>query len=278
MKYALGIIGAGNMAEAIARGVVAAGLLKPSEIIAADPVAPRRELFAQQLQIRAVESIAEATVESRHILLSVKPQQMAQVLRELSKVLSPQSLLISIAAGISTSFIETELGQEKKYRVIRAMPNTPLLVGAGMVALTRGNYASADDLSAARSLFAPQTPGGESSASQVIEVPESLMDAVTAVSGSGPAYFFLLAERMIEAGIALGLTPAHARLLTAQTALGAAKMLTTLPDSPEELRRKVTSPGGTTQAAISHLESQKVPAAIEEAVKAAALRSKELGR
>lgn len=277
MEHALGIIGAGNMAEAIARGVVSGGLLKPSEIVAADPAAQRRELFQQQLQIRAVESIAEPA-GARQILLSVKPQQMAQVLGELSTVLSPKSLLISIAAGISTSFIENELGKGKKWRVIRAMPNTPLLVGAGMVALTRGKHASESDLAAARSLFAPETRGGGSSTSQVIEVPESLMDAVTAVSGSGPAYFFLLAEQMIAAGIALGLTPEHARLLTAQTALGAAKMLTTLPDSPQELRRKVTSPGGTTQAAILHLESQGVPTSILDAVKAAARRSKELGK
>lgn len=278
MEYALGIIGAGNMAEAIARGVISGGLLKPSEIIAADPALARRELFHQQLQIRAVENIAEAASDARQILLSVKPQQMAQVLSELSAVLSPRSLLISIAAGISTSFIESRLGQAMRCRVVRAMPNTPLLVGAGMVALTRGKNAGDDDVLAARSLFTPETSAGGSSTSEVIEIPESLMDAVTAVSGSGPAYFFLLAEKMIEAGIALGLTPVHARQLTAQTALGAAKMLATLADSPEELRDKVTSPGGTTQAAISHLESQGVPAAIMQAVKAAADRSKELGR
>jgi pyrroline-5-carboxylate reductase len=150
------------------------------------------------------------------------------------------------------------------------MPNTPMLVGEGMVAVSRGANATADDVDAARRIFA--------SAATVIELPEDKIDTVTALSGSGPAYFFYLVEQMIQAGIDLGLTPEQAHQLATRTALGAAKMLATSPDSPQELRRKVTSPGGTTHAAIAHMESQGVGPAIIEAIKAAERRGKELGK
>jgi len=277
MSYALGIVGAGNMAEAIVRGAIQTGLFVPSAIIAADVSPVRRELFQKQLMVRAVASSADAVRDAQVVLLSVKPQQMADVLSELGRVMSPQSLVISIAAGISSGFVEAGLGTENEWRVVRVMPNTPLLVGAGMVALARGRHATEQDLTVARRLFG-FGPGVAASSGQVVELPETLMDAVTAVSGSGPAYFFYLAEQMIQAGIELGLRPEHARQLTAQTALGAAKMLIELSETPQELRRKVTSPGGTTHAAITYLESRGFGPALAEAVKAAAKRSKELGR
>ena len=269
MRAELGIIGAGNMAEAIARGVIRAGLFQPAQLIAADVSPERRELFSNQLGVRAVESNADVALQSRIVLLSVKPQQMKAALAGIGEVLDPDALVISIAAGISTRFIEQHLDSGRAWRVIRAMPNTPMLVGEGMVALCRGTHATEQAAATARRIF-------ESSAS-VIDVSEDRMDAVTAVSGSGPAYFFYLVEHIIRAATDLGLTLEQATTLATKTALGSAKMLTGSSDNPRELRRKVTSPGGTTQAAITVMEQRGVPAAVVDAIKAAERRGKELG-
>jgi len=270
MSYHLGIIGAGNMAEAIVRGVLRGKVLAPGQIIAADVSPARRELFASELGVTAVPTNAEVLQQKpRCLLLSVKPQQMAGVLHELSPELPVDTLIISIAAGISASFIAEHLGSRAAWHVIRTMPNTPMLVGQGMVAIARGGNATVDDVAQARQLF--------ECAAKVVEVSETLIDAVTAVSGSGPAYVFYLVEQMIQAGVELGLSPQDARTLAVQTVTGAAAMLASSSDSPAELRRKVTSPGGTTQAAITHLDAKGVAPAIIEAMKAAARRSKELG-
>lgn len=266
MAYSLGIIGAGNMAEAIVRGILASRELPAEQIIAADISPQRRDVFQKQLAIRTVEDNAEVVKQAKTILLSTKPQQMQQVLEGLRPVLASDTLVISIAAGISTGFIERSLGER---RVVRAMPNTPMLVSEGMVAISPGKHATADDLATARRMF--------QASAQVVEVGEEKMDAVTAVSGSGPAYFFFLVELMVKAGIELGLSADEAHKLATQTALGAAKMLTTSSDSPQELRRKVTSPNGTTHAAITTMEARSVHESIVAAVKRAAERSKELG-
>jgi pyrroline-5-carboxylate reductase len=270
MTYELGIIGAGNMAEAIARGVIASGLYLPQQIFAADPSAARLDLFRNELGVRTTDDNAEVAQHSRILLLSVKPQMMRTALEQLRSAITADALLISIAAGISTALIETAIGTDRRPRVIRCMPNTPMLVGAGMSALSRGRHATDDDLARATRIF--------SAAGQVLTVDESHMDAVTAVSGSGPAYFFFLVEQMIAAGVSLGLTDTQARQLAAQTALGAATMLTTTPDTPAELRRKVTSPNGTTHAAITYLESNGWPTITADAVRAAAKRSAELSQ
>jgi pyrroline-5-carboxylate reductase len=192
---------------------------------------------------------------------------MKQVLEQLSPVLSDDALIISIAAGISTKFIEKNLGRPA--RVIRTMPNTPMLVGEGMVAMAPGSRATPADMDDARRIFQP--------AATVIDVSEDKLDAVTALSGSGPAYFFFLVEQMIQAGIELGLTPDESRLLSIRTAVGAAKMLGTSSDSPQELRRKVTSPKGTTHEAITYMEEHQMAQTIVDAIKAAQRRSRELG-
>ena len=267
--HQLGIIGAGNMAEAITRGVLAAGLFRPEQLIAADVVAARRELFERELKVRAVENAADAARGASRVLLSVKPQQLAAALTEIGAVLAPSALVISIAAGVGTAFIERTLGHGHDWRVVRTMPNTPMLVGQGMVAVAAGRNATADDLADATRIFA--------AAASVISVEEDKLDAVTAMSGSGPAYFFYLVEQMVRAGVELGLTPEQSIKLAAKTALGTARMLEASTDSPQELRRKVTSPGGTTQAAITHMESAGVGPAIVEAIKAAHQRSRELG-
>jgi pyrroline-5-carboxylate reductase len=243
----LAIIGAGNMAEAIARGVIRAGVIEASAIIASDPSPQRREFFQRELGVRAVERNADAARAAHCVLLCVKPQNMSAALSDLASIIEQTSLIVSIAAGVTTQFIEKHLGSGRQWRVVRAMPNTPMLVGAGAVAMSAGTNATADDLAAARRLF-------ETSA-VVIEVSEDKLDAVTALSGSGPAYLFYLVEQMIAAGVANGLSENDSRTLVVQTAIGAAKMLAETTDSPQELRRKVTSPGGTTQAAIEYMEA-----------------------
>jgi pyrroline-5-carboxylate reductase len=258
------------MAEAIVRGVLGAKLLTPGQMIAADPSDARRAMFTDLLKVPTRENALDFAGECEVILLSVKPQQMPEVLSALGLRLGPTTLVISIAAGISTGYIAEHLGTSTKWHIIRAMPNTPMLVNQGMVALARGEHASADDLDRAHRLFA--------AAATVIAVDESQMDAVTAVSGSGPAYVFYLAEQMIRAGEELGLTPEQARTLSAQTILGSARMLTSSADTPQTLRQKVTSPGGTTAAAIARMESHKWAQATIDAIKAAADRSKELGK
>lgn len=266
MNHELGILGAGNMAEAIVRGVIKNGLLRPEQIIAADVSEQRRDLFAQQLGIRAVADNSEVAKQSKIILLSVKPYQMENVLAGIGQRMKPDALVISIAAGVSTAFIEKHLGGGKKWRVIRTMPNTPMLVGEGMAAISAGSNADQRDMATARRIF--------ESAAAVIEVSEDQLDAVTAISGSGPAYFFFLVEQMIRAGVELGLTSQQSHTLAVTTALGAAKMLISSSDSPQELRRKVTTPGGTTHAAISHMEEHRFPEILIEAIKAAEQRSR----
>ncbi|MCG3181293.1 MAG: Pyrroline-5-carboxylate reductase [Phycisphaerae bacterium] len=264
----LAIVGAGNMAEAIVRGVLGAGLLAPQQIVAADPDAKRRELFGQ-MGVEAVESATAAVRPASRILLAVKPQTMSAVLAELAGVARPDALIVSIAAGVSTWRIESALPGQSR-RVVRVMPNTPMLVGRGMSVLVKGSHATDEDLHWARRLF---DAGGET----LVVDDEALIDAVTAVSGSGPAYFFYLIENMVAAGQAEGLSEADAVKLAAVTCQGAAMLLLESGQPPRELRRKVTSPGGTTQAACDLLDARGVKEAMIDAVRAAAARSRELG-
>src|SRR4051794_25322574 len=259
MQYELGIIGAGQMAEAIVRGLLRANLYRPEQLIAADVAEARRALFADQLHVRAVEGNAEGASQTKAILLSVKPYQMEDVLGGIGAVLRPETLVISIAAGVRAASIEKFLGQGRAWRVVRSMPNTPMLVGEGMVAVAPGRHATAADLAAARRIF--------QASADVIDVNENQIDAVTAMSGSGPAYFFYFVEHMIRAGVELGLTAEQAHRLASKTALGSAKMLLSGTDSPEVLRRKVTTPNGTTHAAITRMEEGGVGRIIQESVK-----------
>jgi pyrroline-5-carboxylate reductase len=269
MSHELAIIGAGVMAEAIARGIISGGVLRPDQMIAADVSEARRKFFTDELRITAVPAAERAADGAATVLLCVKPHQVEFVLQAIAPAIQERTLLISIAAGIGSAFIEKALDQEKRWRVIRSMPNTPMLVGQGMVAIAPGANATQADLDLARRLF--------ESCAKVIQTTEDKIDAVTALSGSGPAYFFFLTEQMIQAGIVLGLEPDEAKTLAIQTALGAAKMMADSPD-PAAHRRRVTTPNGTTHAAISHLESQNWPQVTVEAIKSAARRSRELGK
>jgi len=264
----IGFIGAGNMATALAGGLLAARVADPEKIYASDIDEERRKLFARTTSANVCSDSSAVVREADVVVLAVKPRQIEEVLTEIGSALEERHLVISIAAGITTEYVEKFV--RKGVRLIRAMPNTPMLVGAGAVGLCRGKWATDADLALARSIF-------ESSA-VVVAVDEKDMDAVTALSGSGPAYFFYLAEAMIRAGVELGLNKEDAAALAAQTALGAGKMLAESDRPPEELRRRVTSPGGTTEAAIKWLEGAGIADSVVEAVKAAARRSEELGR
>jgi pyrroline-5-carboxylate reductase len=269
-SYTLGFVGAGNMAEAIARGLIAAKLVGPGNIIASDPTPARRELFAS-FGATATEANADAA-RADTVLLCVKPQMMQAALEQVRDALDPRSLVISIAAGTTTTYIERALGvPEKAIRVIRAMPNTPMLVGKGATAVCRGLNATEADVRRASELLG--------AAGIVVTIDdEALMDAVTALSGSGPAYVFFLAEQMISAGVELGLPAETARRLALATIGGAGHMLEASPDSPQELRRKVTSPKGTTHAAITHMQAERWDQITRDAIAAAQRRGRELGK
>ncbi len=261
----IGFFGAGNMAEALARGLLSTGFPGAS-LMASDLKEDRRRHLREAVGIETTNDNRDVLSRSNICIFAVKPQDMPKLLAILSPA-SPEKLFISICAGVTTRYIEKILSGAP--RVVRAMPNTPMLVGAGVAAVARGRWATDDDLKVTRTIF--------SSAAEVVDVEESLMDAVTAVSGSGPAYFFYLVELMTDAGIKLGLPADAAALLARRTCLGAGRLLAESDESARELRRKVSSPGGTTFAAISKLEEAGVDRALSVAIEAAAARSKELG-
>ena len=266
MEYQLGVIGGGNMAEAILRGVLRANFLSHSAIIASDVSFERRQHLTRNVGVSCADDNA-VPAACRRVLLAVKPQMMGQVLDGVADKIPADSLVISIAAGITTAFIDQHLGG--RGRIVRVMPNTAMLVGAGMSALSSGPRATEADLQWAGKLFA--------ASGNTCVVPEDHLDAVTAVSGSGPAYFFFLVEAMIEAGVAEGLDRTVAGTLAIQTCAGAAKLLLETREMPDVLRAKVTSPNGTTQRAIETMQAAGVKEALIKAVRAAADRSRELG-
>ena len=265
--HTLGFIGAGNMAEAIARAAIEQGVLTPADIVAVDVNEARRDVF-RKMKITVVDDVAQVIAASQQIMLAVKPQQAADVAGVIAPELGDDQVVISILAGITT----VKLGQllnAKRPRLIRVMPNTPVMVGLGMTGVATGPHAKPGDEQLSMTLF---SCGG----SEALLVTEDKIDAITAVSGSGPAYLFYLAEAMQQAAEELGLGE-QKELLVNQTLIGAATLLLNSPDSAAELRKKVSSPGGTTQAAIESMESQHVRAAIAAGVAAAEQRSKELG-
>lgn len=265
MRYELGMIGAGNMAEAIARGAIRTGVIQASRMVASDPSEERLRLF-QSFGVERATDNAALVAEARTVMLAVKPQTLPKLGETLAQLDPDRQVVISIMAGISSVRIAAAAG--KPVRVVRVMPNTPLMVGRGMAGVALGDHARPGDDELAMKLFG--------ACGQAIRVRESDLDAVTAVSGSGPAYLFYLAEAMQQAADEMGLS-AHARLLVNQTLLGSAELLCQSDDTPAELRRKVTSPGGTTAAAIQHLDQREVKAAVVAAMRAARDRSIELG-
>ncbi len=272
----LAVIGAGNMGEAIVRGLISADRINATDVIASDPNEERRGLFAA-LGCRVTNDNATAVRGAATVLLAVKPQSAAHALAAMAPSLPHTALVLSIMAGVSTAKIAASLarpGPPLAQPIVRAMPNTPMLVGHGMTAIC--GAANTESTVLATMLDRAERIFG--AAGHVVRVTEDQMDAVTAVSGSGPAYFFLLTELLAQAGTNAGLPPEVSATLARQTAIGAATMLLRTPTDPLELRQRVTSPGGTTQAALDSFAANHLSKIVSEAVAAATARSRELGR
>lgn len=254
------------MGEALLAGVLR-GSVAPEDVLVCERRGDRAAELEQRYGVTIVEDLA-AVAQASTIFLVVKPGDVAGVVRELAPALTRNHLLVSLAAGVSTAVIEGAL--EGPVGVIRVMPNTPALVGAGMAAMSPGSHCSDEQLAIARELL--------EATGRVVQVPESQQDAVTAVSGSGPAYVFLVIEAMIDAGVSLGLTRDIASELAVQTVLGAATMASTTGEHPTLLRERVTSPGGTTAAALAVFEDAGLRAAFAKAMSAARDRSRTISQ
>jgi len=262
----LGFLGAGFMAEALARALIAANRYTPKQLRAADIAPERRRVFEEELGIAATDDAAAVVGACRVVLVAVKPQNLGDLLPKIGPVLMPDHLVITICAGAPTMRFESCAA--RPVRVVRAMPNTPVIARLGATAICPGRFAAGPDLDTAEAIFG--------AAGIVVRVEEPLMDAVTAVSGSGPAYFYALTEALIEAGRRQGLSEPVARRLAVQTARGAGAMLGVTGQPPEELRRRVTSKGGTTEAALRCMDAGGFPQMMSDAVAAAVRRAREL--
>jgi pyrroline-5-carboxylate reductase len=266
VEHTVGMIGAGNMAHALLRGIFEAGLVSPVRCLVANRSSDERlARIARAWPVRTTRDKALVLAEGDVIILAVKPPDMPVVLDEIAPHATPRHLVISVVAGFPIDMIERRL---EAVPVIRAMPNTSTAVRASATALAAGGHAGPDHLMIARTLF--------EAVGWVGIVPESLLDVVTAVSGSGPAYVYMLAEALASSGERAGLPRALAQALVAQTILGAGKMLIETGDRPEVLRHQVTSPGGTTMAGLEALEQGGLRAAVDAAVTKAARRAREL--
>jgi pyrroline-5-carboxylate reductase len=266
----IGFVGSGNMAEALIKGIIDAGLYRPEYILISDIKAERLKLLAEKYKVVPAESNGELASKVDILVLSIKPQNMSEALNSIKDVVKPDTLFISIAAGVKVTNITAVVGDVP---VVRVMPNTPALIGEGASALF-ANEKAAPMLDKALSIFSSV---GEA----VVVDDEGLIDAVTAVSGSGPAYYFLLMEEMIRAATELGLPEGVAKDLVLQTAKGAGLLAVEADkdgESPAQLRRKVTSPGGTTEAALKVLAEGRLGPLVAKAITAARDRSGELSK
>ena len=265
----IAFIGGGNMARSLVGGLVAKGC-KPGRISVSDPSAEQRALIAKRFPVRMSADGPAAVQDADVVVFAVKPQMMKSAAESVAAaVQGRKSLVLSIAAGIAAPDLERWLGGG--LAIVRAMPNTPALLGAGAAALWANPRVSAAQRATAQALL-------EAVGTTLWIEDESLMDAVTALSGSGPAYLFLLMELMEEAGVGLGLPPEAARRLTLQTAYGAARMALESGETPASLRKQVTSPGGTTAAALQVFEEGKLQAMVERALSAARNRGRQLSQ
>ena len=262
------IIGGGKMGSIIAQGLIENKIASSKDIIITDIDASRLDFLRSSMKLKVSTNNEKTAKNADIIIIAVKPQNMAATLKEISSVIDKSKLVISIAAGITTNFIEKSLA--KGVRVVRVMPNTPALVGKGAAAVSGGSRAKASDVKLTRAIF--------NAVGVSVEVEEKYMDAVTGLSGSGPAYFFLIIEALIEAGLKTGLSRSLSKHLAAQTMLGAAHLCLESDKEPAQLREMVTSPGGTTAAGLKVMEEENLRKTIIAAVEAATKRSKELAK
>lgn len=263
----LGMVGGGAMGSALLEGIIQAGLFKPDTVFLAETDQAKRESLQKRLGLKLCASFGEMARECQLIVLAVKPQVLPAILQELGPAVTPGHLLISIAAGISLATLKKQVPQG---RFVRVMPNTPARIRRGIAAYALGENITSAEAKQVEAIF--------SCVGRAISVPEHLMDAVTALSGSGPAYVYYLIEALIDAGVLLGLGRDQAQTLAIETFIGAAEMLKQTGEHPAKLRNEVTSPGGTTAAALFELEKAGVSGILMTAVQAAARRSAELNR
>ncbi len=261
-----GFIGAGRMATALIRGMLRAGTTTPAAVAASDPLASSRATLQDETGVFVTDSNLEVASRSDILILAVKPQSMASVLAELRNEITPDHLVISIAAGVSMATLTAGIGAER--RLVRVMPNTPALLGEGASGYSLGTHVRPADEEIVRSCLV--------AVGMAFRVPENLLDAVTGLSGSGPAFVYVMIEALSDGGVRMGLPRDISTALAAQTVLGAAKMVLETGDHPGVLKDQVTSPGGTTIAGLHAMERGGVRAALMDAVEAATQRSAEL--
>jgi pyrroline-5-carboxylate reductase len=264
MGEQVAILGAGVMGETLLSGLLRAGWT-PGDVVITERRPDRAAELGAKYGVQVLENAA-AVATADTIVLVVKPQDIAGLLEEIAGAIRPSSLIVCIAAGITTRFVEDRLPPD--VAVVRVMPNTPALVDQGMAAISPGKHCDAEHLARARALL--------EATGKVVQVPEYHQDAITAISGSGPAYIFYVVEAMIEAGVLLGLPRSTSTELVVQTVYGAAAMLKETGEHPTVLREQVSSPAGTTMAALRQLDDHKVRAAFLTAMEAARDRSREL--
>lgn len=261
----IGFLGGGAMGEALVTGLLRTGLVAPSEVYISDISEQRLEFLRQKLGVKTADNRAVVSAADI-VIIAVKPHVAAPVLKEIAALASPDQTFISIAAGVTISQIESCL--EGPVPVIRVMPNTPCLVGEGASAVSAGRYAGAKSMEAALAIF--------NAAGTAVEVPEPLLDCVTGLSGSGPAYMYVILESLIDGAVRLGLPGDIAGKLAAQTMLGAAKMVLETTEHPAKLKNMVTTPGGTTAAGLFALEEGALRSVLMKAVAEATRRSREM--
>ncbi len=269
-QYEIGVIGAGNAAEGIVHGILRNSVLFDDRMIASDPAESRRTVFADRFHIAVTDDNRHLVENSYILILAVKPQLFAEVCEGFADLVREDHLIVSIMAGVSTKSIESRFPKVQP-RVVRTMPNLPVHVGAGMAGICKGRFAQEVDLLRAQRIF---DAGGRS----IVIQDEALMDAVTAVSGSGPAYFYFFVEALTAAGVDAGLSIQQAGILAKQACLGAARMMLESGDSPAALREKVMSPGGTTEAAMESMAENNVFEHLKSGFLAAWKRSQSLGK
>lgn len=265
LSVQFGIIGGGVMGEALLSRLLAQGLYQSEQVWVSDPQPQRRAFLAQQYGVQ-VTADNQDVVSAPVLLLAIKPQMFDRVVTALSSKNISQ-VVLSILAGVPLQRLEAAFPDQP---IVRSMPNTPATIGAGMTAISAGQYAKPEHLQLAQRIFA--------AVGEVVEVPETLLDAVTGLSGSGPGYVAVMVEALIDGGVAVGLSRAVATQLAVQTVRGTAELLQVKGMHPAQLKDQVTSPGGTTIAGIAALEQAGIRSALIEAVKAACERSKELGQ
>lgn len=267
MDRKLGFVGGGNMAAALVKGLVASKVVPPENVIVSDVKAERLRHFEEKHGVRTTTDNHALVREADVVVLAVKPQVIDKVLESFGKDIRPDQLVVSVAAGVPVSAIEARLPDGA--RVVRTMPNTPATVDAGATAIAAGTHATEADLEVTRALF--------EAVGRVVTLDESLLDAVTGLSGSGPAYVMLMIEALADGGVKVGLHRDTALLLAAQTVFGSAKLLLETGEHPGRLKDMVTSPGGTAIAGLHTLESGGLRRTLIDAVEAATLRAQALG-